>query len=683
MSAFNEMLMLNVSGFSAQIEKLVVGTNKAIRSVTRAVGLTNDLDCSLGKIAIQSDKAAATIENLTGKIDDLGIQSSGVENEVDKLLDSMKKVIDLRGMFDFVSESFDMSNFSKNVDLQLRFALKKIGATEAAFESLKAKAAEIQIKTVYSDEVMLSGASVLASYISDSDAIVHLMDTLTNYAAGMSGGGKIDSQEMAMYAEQMGNMLNGDVNGAMVSNFDISESQKEILKAGSDIEKALVLDEVVNQSWVGLAVTMADLPENKISRVNSLFADMREELGARITSSIMVLYSKIAQYMPQIESIMFGIGVAINFIVLVLATIVDKVGRAASFFTDNWSSVGPIVLGAAAALLTFAMALWIVKTAQLAVAVTQKIVDLVLGTSPIIRIIALVVGLIVLLASKVYSFINSLKEAAGICASTTGMIGGTIASGVAFMTNIILSVVNFIIGCGIDVYNKMADFANFLTRVFKPPVIAIATLFAGLFERITDLVLSAANLIDNVFGTNLAEGIGNACNAISTMIADFIEDDQIEVVKKLDATDYYFDMIDKDAAYKFGYGKGAAIEEMFTGIGGMDGLTLDGSGFDSYFDDLVPDRYLDDIGSSSNPAAVEGTGAGGAVTVNMADEDIQYLRDLAERDYIAKIANNTLAPNIRVEFSGPITKEVDAYQLLGVVEETLAEEIAVSAEGEW
>ena len=67
----------------------------------------------------------------------------------------------------------------------------------------------------------------------------------------------------------------------------------------------------------------------------------------------------------------------------------------------------------------------------------------------------------------------------------------------------------------------------------------------------------------------------------------------------------------------------------------------------------------------------------------MSDEDIQYLRDIAQRDYVAKISTNTLAPNIKIEFSGPITKEADTEVIAGTVEQVMRDEIANSAEGKY
>ena len=51
------------------------------------------------------------------------------------------------------------------------------------------------------------------------------------------------------------------------------------------------------------------------------------------------------------------------------------------------------------------------------------------------------------------------------------------------------------------------------------------------------------------------------------------------------------------------------------------------------------------------------------------------------RDYIARVSQNTLAPNINIEFSGDIHKETDTDSVLSHINNELRDILAVATEG--
>ena len=83
-----------------------------------------------------------------------------------------------------------------------------------------------------------------------------------------------------------------------------------------------------------------------------------------------------------------------------------------------------------------------------------------------------------------------------------------------------------------------------------------------------------------------------------------------------------------------------------------------------------------------DPGTIEGTGNNGKLEVEMSDEDLKYLRDIAEREYINKFSTATLAPNIQISF-GDVHETADADKVAKRIRKILQEEIAMAAEGSY
>src|SRR5690606_5237569 len=98
----------------------------------------------------------------------------------------------------------------------------------------------------------------------------------------------------------------------------------------------------------------------------------------------------------------------------------------------------------------------------------------------------------------------------------------------------------------------------------------------------------------------------------------------------------------------------------------MSGLTDMGKGFD-----------LSQFGTSQNPVHVTSKDK---LKVDMSDEDLKYLKDIAEREYVNKFSTATLAPNISISF-GDVHETADANKIAGRIRKILQEEIAMAAEG--
>lgn len=242
-----------------------------------------------------------------------------------------------------------------------------------------------------------------------------------------------------------------------------------------------------------------------------------------------------------------------------------------------------------------------------------------------------------------------------------GFIGGIIGVFVAFFYNEFVSIWNFV-----------GAFINFFGNVFRNPVASIKVLFYDLASNIIGHVITMARAIETVInkipGVNvdMTSGLDNLKNKLEK--ASGTIKSEAELVEYVQTKEYM--------DYSDGYNQGSSIgKNIANNIGtALDDLTDSMSGKE--------DKGIDtsQFGAPGKPLEVKGKGKNGKVEVEMSKESMEYLRDVAERDYINKFSTATLAPNVTFHISD-IKETADMNRIKGVLENMMREEIAVAAEG--
>lgn len=328
---------------------------------------------------------------------------------------------------------------------------------------------------------------------------------------------------------------------------------------------------------------------------------------------------------------------------------------ALSWIANNMDIIGPILLGIAAGLGVYAAFTYGAAAAQWVLNAAAGVWNAICAMNPA-GLMAL--GLVVLVAA-LYAGVAAFNKFTGSSVSATGIVGA------AF----------YVLGAGIyntfiyPVWSGLATLANFIGNgCFGNATGAVKVLFLDMANTCVSYVLNMAKAIESIINkipgvtVNITSGLEGLKTKIESK-AKTIKDESgwKEYVKQPEIMDY------KAAASK-GYSKGSTLGSKVSNfISGAGGSTLDFSG--------IP------AGTAGNPATVKGAGKNGSMNVKLEDEDVDYLRELAERDYVARIAQNTLAPNIQITFTGDINREMDYEKIGPAVAQILQDEIDTAPEG--
>ena len=367
---------------NAELERLRWQLNQAVQQQEQLNAAVDNMDVQAANAAYL--QLSQTVSGLEGYIRD-NVDAQGEFNQTihegvssaanlgGMLAGAVKTYLGLAGLrkaVDFGRSSLSAFDVQMNAEVQLATVASNMGMADY-YDQILEQAAAIQGRGIYGDEIMIAGAAELATYFTDGDAVLSMMDTLTNYAAGMSGGGELSAQQMTDYATGLGKVMTGSYDAMSEKGFVFSDVQRAIIEGtasqamiaaqlgaeyanmSADMQAAAAITQVIDEYWARLYETMSATPEGQIVQMLHTWGDIREVLGDRLYPTVLQFVEAFGSHLPQVESIMGGIANACSLLIRIMTvgfTLAVTVGGA---ITDNWSVIGPFVCGAAAAMLFY------------------------------------------------------------------------------------------------------------------------------------------------------------------------------------------------------------------------------------------------------------------------------------------------------------------------------------------
>ena len=450
--------------------------------------------------------------------------------------------------------------------------------------------------------------------------------------------------------------------------------------------------------------------------INAKFASMPMTWGQIWTSfqnTAMIAFQPVLQRMNAIANsqafqnfVNNAIGAMATLADMVL-NLFDLIGSVAGFFADNWSVIAPIVYGIVAALIAYiaisaigaaisgvmAMAEGVKAAAQMmatgatfAETAAQQGLNAALAACPITWIIVLIIALIAI----IFAVCNAIAKMTGVAESGFGVIcGGVFVVGATFK-NLGLVIANVALG----IWNALKACAANMCTAFHNSISNIKSFFYGLLS-------TALTVIGNICeALNRLPFISFDYSGITAMADDYAAKSSAAAGNKEDYTsvsDAFKQGFQTYDAFQSGWAK-SAFE---SGAKWGDGVSNKVSGvFDGLFnqDGLPSSDYNSNVTPGNTAGAADGGEAGGnaaktaantgdtadntaaiAKSLDITNEELKYLRDIAERDTV----NRFTTASIKVEMTNH--NRIDSKQDLDGIVSTLTSKIEnamlMSAEG--
>lgn len=256
----------------------------------------------------------------------------------------------------------------------------RMGANKAAAQSTMELASALQKQGVIGNEVTLSGAQQLATYASMPETVNKLLPAMDDLLVQQKGVNATAEDATAM-ANLFGKAMMGNTGALRRVGISFTAAQEEVLKYGTEEEKAAMLAEVVNQNVGKMNETFAQTPEGQMAQLRNTLGDIGERLGTAllpalasaakwISENVVPAVEKLVGFIeghPVIAKIAVGLTallavggpllIFIGSLISAIGSIMTLAPALGAAFTALTGPVG-IVIGIIAALIAIGVALY-------------------------------------------------------------------------------------------------------------------------------------------------------------------------------------------------------------------------------------------------------------------------------------------------------------------------------------
>lgn len=623
----------------------------------------------------------------------------GGNNSANGLLSTIKKIAVAAGGIAGINKVLNISDKLASTKARLNLLVDDGGSVDVLEQKIMASAQ--RSRSVYFDTasaVAKLGLNAGNAFNGDMDQVIAFMEQVNKQF--VIGGVTAQEQSNAMIqltqAMAAGALRGEELNSILDGAPGIARAIEKYMGIAEGSIKTVAQEGKVTAEVVKNAMfAMADETNAKFNSMPKTWAQIWAGMKNKALSVFAPILTKINQianstkFQQVTTALINGLAGVAN----VASSLLDILISVASVIVDNWSWIQPIIMGIVAAMLIYngvalvtnaimgiqatAKAVHAAATAMEAGAtftatVAQQGLNAALLACPLTWIILLIIAVI----AAIYAACAAVAKFTGIANSGFGVICGGIMVVISFFKNLGLSVANIALGIwnalGACASNIGTAFHNVISNVqgwFYNLLSTALTVVAGICEALNKLPFvefdySGITSKASEYAAKSAEAYGNVEEYKS--VADAFNEG-------MSTFDTFQDGWAADA-FASGAAWGDGVADKVSGM--FDFSALDSMGADS-LDAFNLGNDLDSI--YGNTGDIANNTAATADALDIAEEDLAYLRDIAEREAI----NRFTTAEIKVEQHNEnhISKDADLDGIMDAWANDFAEKLEVSEEG--
>lgn len=430
--------------------------------------------------------------------------SSKIEGAFKRLIGIVAAAFAIDKIKDFGTACMEAYEVQETAELKLETIMKqRMHSSDAAIQSVKDLTSAQQQLGVVGDEVQLSGAQQLATFLNTESALKTLIPAMNDLAVQQNGY-NVSTGDMVNIGNLMGKVMQGQTAALTRVGVTFTEAQEKVLKFGTEEERAAMLAQVITDNVGHMNSVMAQTDSGQIQQAKNNFGDMQEMIGQQLLPVLAIFYSMVNEFalfvmqyvvpvLAQVSEFIQKHETAVKVLITVLAALTAGITAYIVALTLKKAMEGLAIIQTG--LMTAAETAYSIAAGVATVATTALSLAMSLLTSPITLVVvalATVVAACYLLAKNWDTIVEKLKEVQQAFITVWEAIVGKVMSAFDLMKNAAS------IGIA-DIKNAMINGLNMAKSTVFRILDSIRNKFQSIIENAMNIVRNGIERIKSFF----------------------------------------------------------------------------------------------------------------------------------------------------------------------------------------
>lgn len=309
---------------SANINVVTVVKDESLKSLASTIeGVAKVARSATAKLRESADQAADTARKASRVRQEVLLQAANVSQ---LYLGLRSAVSGLQGVLGSYADTYNNAAVaSKKLEVVMR---QRMDATEDDIKSIKAVTNAQKELGVIGGSVQNAGAQQVATFLTQSSTLRTLIPAMNNLLAQQKGVNA--SQEDAVgIGNLMGKAMQGQTSALRRVGITFSEAEEQILKYGTESERAATLAKVITNNVGEMNAKLAQTDAGKMKQLQNAFGGIKYKIGQFVTD--------YGQYLAAASQV----GILVASVIQLKTVLVSAVGMVKSFGLTLISTLRP------------------------------------------------------------------------------------------------------------------------------------------------------------------------------------------------------------------------------------------------------------------------------------------------------------------------------------------------------